>query len=323
MRSLNLRVVVTGGAGFIGSHLVDKLVELNHHVIVVDNLSSGSLENIIHHLNKGIIEFIYMDLKKHDEVRKAITNVDVVFHLAANPEVRVSTVAPEIHFNENIVATFNVLEAMRKNDIKKLVFASSSSVYGEPENTPASEEAPLKPVSVYGASKVACESLIHAYSRLYGIDAVVLRYANIIGPRLRHGIIYDLLIKLSKNQETLEVLGDGTQIRSYLYVSDAIDATIVTWLGSSKGYSVYNIGNSDWISVNDVVDVILSELELKGKTKILYKPILHGVGWPGDVKRIALDIKKVRELGWEPKLSSREAVRKTTRDLITEIGLFR
>ncbi|MEM0199021.1 MAG: SDR family NAD(P)-dependent oxidoreductase, partial [Desulfurococcaceae archaeon] len=206
-----MKVIVTGGAGFIGSHLVDKLVELNYHVVVIDNLSSGSIENIRHHLNKGSAEFIQVDLKNREDTYRAITNADVVFHLAANPEVRVSSIAPEVHFNENIVATFNVLEAMRRNDVEKIVFASSSSVYGEPENIPVDETAPLRPVSVYGASKASCESLIHAYSKLYGVDAIILRYANVVGPRLRHGVIYDLLTKLTRNKEVLEVLGDGTQ----------------------------------------------------------------------------------------------------------------
>jgi UDP-glucose 4-epimerase len=130
----------------------------------------------------------------------------------------VSTITPEIHFNENVVATFNLLEAMRKNDVEELVFASSSSVYGEPESIPVSEEAPIKPVSVYGASKATCENLIHAYTNLYGLKAVVLRYANVVGPRLRHGVIYDFIVKLGKNTKQLEILGDGAQKRSYIYI---------------------------------------------------------------------------------------------------------
>ncbi|MEM1803036.1 MAG: SDR family NAD(P)-dependent oxidoreductase [Desulfurococcaceae archaeon] len=322
IRDKPMKVIVTGGAGFIGSHLVDKLVELNYHVVVIDNLSSGSIENIRHHLNKGSVEFIQVDLKNREDTYRAITNADVVFHLAANPEVRVSSIAPEVHFNENIVATFNVLEAMRRNDVEKIVFASSSSVYGEPENIPVDETAPLRPVSVYGASKASCESLIHAYSKLYGVNAIILRYANIVGPRLRHGVIYDLLTKLTRNKEVLEVLGDGTQVRSYLYITDAIDATLVAWLKSPSGYNVYNIGNIDWITVNDVVDVILSELNLKNKTRVIYKPVLHGVGWLGDVKRIALDMERIMKLGWKPTLNSKESVRKTTRELIAELRLL-
>ena len=321
MPNEDLRVLVTGGAGFIGSHLVDQLVEEGCRVVVVDNLSSGRLENIERHLKAGSIEFYKVDLKNREEFESAVTDIDAVFHLAANPEVRVSTTDPEVHFKENIVATFNVLEVVRRRDIKSLVFASSSSVYGEPGVIPVNEEAPIKPVSVYGASKAACENLAHAYSMLYGINSVILRYANIVGPRLRHGVIYDFLLKLSKNKNVLEVLGDGTQVRSYLYIEDAIDATLVAWRKAPSGFSVYNVGNEDWITVNDVVDIVLSELGLRDLTRVVYRPVLHGIGWPGDVKKIALDISKLKTLGWKPKMRSREAVAKTVRYLISELGI--
>jgi len=168
-------------------------------------------------------------LKNFEEAERAVRNVDVVFHYAANPEVRVSTTNPEIHFNENVVATFNLLEAMRRNDVGELVFASSSSVYGEPEEIPVGEEAPIRPGLSLWASKAACENLIHAYSKLYGIKAIILRYANVVGPRLRHGVIWDFINKLKKNPSELEILGDGKQVRSYIYIDDAIEATIITW----------------------------------------------------------------------------------------------
>ncbi|MGC9097127.1 MAG: SDR family NAD(P)-dependent oxidoreductase, partial [Infirmifilum sp.] len=175
-------VLVTGGAGFIGSHIVDRLVNEGFRVRVIDNLSSGRLENL-RHLGDSI-EVIIGDLKRPEDALRAVDGVGSVFHFAANPEVRVSTTNPETHFNENVVATFNLLEAMRRRGVKELVFASSSSVYGEPDEIPIDEDAPIRPVSVYGASKAACENLINAYSKLYGIKAVVLRYANVVGPRL-------------------------------------------------------------------------------------------------------------------------------------------
>jgi UDP-glucose 4-epimerase len=214
-------ILVTGGAGFIGSHLVDRLVKEGFNVRVIDNLSSGRLENLTQHRDDPRVEVMIGDLKKMEDALKAVDGVDTVFHFAANPEVRVSTTNPEIHFNENVVATFNLLEAMRKRDVKELVFASSSSVYGEPEQIPVSEDAPIRPVSVYGASKAACENLIHAYVKLYGIKAVILRYANVVGPRLRHGVVWDLINKLRKNPNELEILGDGKQVRSYIYIDDA------------------------------------------------------------------------------------------------------
>jgi len=311
MSKLNAKfALITGGAGFIGSHLVDRLVSDGWNVRVLDNFSSGRIENIEHHKGSRKVEILRGDLKNPEEAEKSVRDVDVVFHYAANPEVRVSTTNPEIHFNENIVATFNLLEAMRKNDVEELVFASSSSVYGEPENIPVGEDAPIKPVSVYGASKAACENLIHAYTNLYGLKAVILRYANVIGSRLRHGVIYDFIVKLSKNPMQLEILGDGTQKRSYIYIDDAIEATLIAYNRTAKRrFEVYNVGNEDWITVKDVADIIVETMGLED-VEYVYNPVAQGVGWRGDVKNIALSIRKIRNFGFKPLLNSAEAVRK-------------
>lgn len=311
-------VLVTGGAGFIGSHLVDRLVEEGYSVRIIDNFSSGSLENIRHHLGGKRVEVLGVDLKDPAGVEESVKGVEAVFHFAANPEVRVSTTNPEVHFRENIVATFNLLEAMRRNDVGDLVFASSSSVYGEPEEIPVGEEAPIRPVSVYGASKAACENLIHAYSKLYGIKAVALRYANVVGPRLRHGVVYDFIVKLLKDPGVLEILGDGTQTRSYIYIDDAVEATITAWKASRGGFEAYNVGSEDWITVNDVADVVVEVMGLQN-VKRVYKPVLHGVGWLGDVKKIALKVEKLKSLGWRPRLRSREAVAEAARRVLGEV----
>ncbi|MCX8199461.1 MAG: GDP-mannose 4,6-dehydratase [Sulfolobales archaeon] len=313
------RILVTGGAGFIGSHIVDRLVgEGLWFVRVLDNFSSGRIENIRHHVSNPKIEVMRGDLKNLEELFKALEGIDVVFHFAANPEVRVSTTNPVIHFNENIIGTFNLLEAMRRWNVREIVFASSSSVYGEPEKIPVDEEASVKPVSVYGASKAACENLIHAYSRLYGIKAVVLRYANVIGSRLRHGVIYDFIIKLIKQSNTLEILGDGTQVRSYIYIDDAIEATFTAWKRNVESFIAYNVASEDWIAVNEVAEIITRTMGLEN-VKCIYKPVLHGVGWPGDVKRIALSIDKLKNLGWKPKMNSREAVATATAEIFKEL----
>ncbi|MEM1758949.1 MAG: SDR family NAD(P)-dependent oxidoreductase, partial [Acidilobaceae archaeon] len=222
------KALVTGGAGFIGSHLVDRLIsEGEWSVVVIDNFSSGRIDNLKHHIGSPLVKIVNGDLKSIEAIQSILIDVDVVFHFAANPEVRVSTINPQTHFNENIIATFNLLEAMRKKNVGELIFASSSSVYGEPKEIPVSEDAPIKPISVYGASKAACENLIHAYSHLYGIKAAVLRYANVVGGRMRHGVIYDFIVKLLKRSDELEILGDGTQIRSYIHVKDAIEAVMI------------------------------------------------------------------------------------------------
>ncbi len=310
-----MKILVTGGAGFIGSHLVDRLAAEGHQVRVIDNLSSGRLENLAHRRDA---EVIIGDLKNPQDVQKAVRGVDAVFHFAANPEVRVSTTNPDIHFNENVVATFNLLEAMRKNDVTQLVFASSSSVYGEPDEIPVDENAPLRPVSVYGASKAACEHLIHAYAKLYGFRAVALRYANVVGPRLRHGVIWDFVNKLRKNPHELEILGDGKQVRSYIYIDDAVEATVLAWKKTADTYAVYNVAAEDWITVDEVADLVIEAMGLTNVKKT-YKPVLHGIGWPGDVKKIALKIDKIKQLGFNPQLNSKEAIKLTAKNLISEI----
>ena len=305
---------MTGGAGFIGSHLVDRLAAEGYQIRIIDNLSSGRLENLAHRRD---VELIIGDLKNPQDAQKAVRGVDAVFHFAANPEVRVSTTNPDIHFNENVVATFNLLEAMRKNDIGQLVFASSSSVYGEPDEIPVDENAPLRPVSVYGASKAACEHLIHAYAKLYGFRAVVLRYANVVGPRLRHGVIWDLINK-RKNPHELEILGDGKQVRSYIYIDDAVEATLLAWKKTTDAYVVYNVAAEDWITVDEVADLVIEAMGLTNVKKT-YRPVLHGVGWPGDVKKIALKIDKIKGLGFIPLMNSRDAVRVTAKNLLREL----
>ena len=305
-----MRCLVTGGAGFLGSHIVDRLLKEGWQVRVIDNLSTGRLENLQH----KSIEVIVGDLKNMSDCMKATENIDVIFHYAADPRVEISSANPRLHFDNNILATFNILEAMRKNDVENIVFASSSSVYGEPERTPVSEDAPLKPISVYGASKVACEALIHAYSSLYGIKAVCLRYANIVGPRMKHGVVYDFIMKLKKKPHILEILGDGNQVRSFLHVEDAVEATLLAFKKAPNYFNIYNVGNIDYITIREVAEIVVEELGLK-KVKFKFK----GVSWSGDIKRIILDISKIMSLGWKPKLNSKEAVRKSVKEILNEL----
>jgi UDP-glucose 4-epimerase len=313
-----LRVLVTGGAGFIGSHVVDRLVNEGFWVRVIDNLSSGRLVNIKRHIDSSAIELVVGDLKDPEVALRVVDGVDTVFHYAANPEVRVSTVNPEVHFNENIVATFNLLEAMRRRNVRELVFASSSSVYGEPLEIPVGEDAPVKPVSIYGASKASCENLIHAYAKLYGFKAIALRYANVAGSRLRHGVIWDFIVKLRRNPLELEILGDGEQVRSYIYIDDAVEATMTAWRKTSSYFEVYNIASEDWITINELADIVIEAMGLKSVEK-KYKPILHGVGWLGDVKKIALRIDKIKRQGFKPSMNSRESVKHTVMNILEEI----
>ena len=317
-----LRILVTGGAGFMGSHIVDSLMKSGCHVLVVDNLSSGSIENIRRWLDHPRFSFLKADLKRrHGHWNERVGEVDAVLHLAANPEVRISATEPKVHFDENVMATFNVLEAARREDIDVLVFASTSAVYGEGGDRPVKEEHPKKPISVYGASKLACEILIETYHRLYGLKSLILRYANVIGPRIRHSVVLDFIAKLRKNPCELEILGDGTQRRSFIYVSDAVSATLHLldlMLDGAFSCEAFNVGNEDWMSIREVADVVVDIMGLSD-VRYIFKPMTpDGRGWPGDVKKIRLDIGKLKATGWRPSLSSAEAVRKTAEALLGE-----
>lgn len=319
---MSTTALVTGGAGFIGSHLVDKLVSRGYKVIVVDNLSSGFIENIKHHLKSSSVSFHRIDLKHpSSELLKCVKEASVVFHFAANPEVRVSTINPRVHFEENLLATFNLLEAVRQaSTVESLIFASSSAVYGDVTELPVSENYPHPtPINVYGAVKLAGENLLNTFAKLYGFKAVSLRFANIIGARTRHGVIYDLLMKLKKNSERLEILGDGTQTRSFLYVDDAIEAVLKVYGSLNCSVDVYNIGNDDWISVKEIADIVTSEIGRPGIPYEMVPATTDGRGWLGDLKFMFLDISKVKGLGWKPAMDSYRAVRKTVVSLISEL----
>ncbi|MCX8170007.1 MAG: NAD-dependent epimerase/dehydratase family protein [Candidatus Methanomethyliaceae archaeon] len=316
-----MKVLITGGAGFIGSYLVDEFMERGDNVTVIDDLSSGSLNNLKQWIDNLRFKFLKADLKTAENWIKEFESVDCVLHFAANPEVKVSIIEPKVHFNENLLTTFNVLEACKHFKIPYLIFASTSTVYGDANKIPTPEDyAPLKPISVYGAIKLSCEILVETYSRLYGIRSLILRYANIVGPRSRHGVIIDFINKLRSNKKVLEILGDGSQKKSYLYIDDAVKATIkaMEWMFSSdKLIEIFNIGNEDWISVKEVADIIVRSLGLND-VKYVYKPATYdGRGWPGDVKRMLLDITKITTMvGWRPKLNSQKAIEMTVRGLI-------
>jgi UDP-glucose 4-epimerase len=310
------RVIVTGGAGFIGSHLVDKLVENGYEVTVIDNLSSGDVNNLKDSLSSGRVNLVKADLRSWGDWVGEFKGALAVFHLAANPEVRVSSVEPRSHFDNNLVATFNVAEAARLGDVKYIVFASSSTVYGDARVLPTPEDHPMEPISVYGATKAASEVILGTYSRLYGIKVVNLRYANIVGPRSRHGVIYDFYVKLMRNPSVLEVLGDGSQRKSYLYVDDAVDATLFLFnklINGGLQDQAFNVGNRDWVTVMEIARIVIEEVGLRN-VNIVTKPTTpDGRGWPGDVKYMLLDISKLTRLGWSPRYSSAEAVRLTIR----------
>lgn len=309
---MHMKILITGGAGFIGSHLVDKFIRMKSEVIVLDNLSTGNIEFIQKHLNKPNFKFYKVNLL--DKIEDYFRGVDEVWHLAANPNVRI--IDPKIHFEQNILATKNVLEAMRKNDVKKIFFTSSSTVYGEAissiKNVPIKEDSPTNPISLYGASKLASEALIQAYCHVYDFQAWIFRLANIVGPRLTHGVIFDFINKLRKNPNKLEILGDGNQKKSYLFIEDCIRGMMILRRKGKERVNIFNIGNEDWISVKSIAKIICKKLNLRPKFKFTG----GDRGWKGDVPLMILDISKAKKFGFKPKYDSEKAVIKAVKGMI-------
>lgn len=312
--------LVTGGAGFIGSHLVEKLVEEGWDVAILDNFSTGRFENVEHAFKTGRLRVIMGDAKSVKLVEEA-DSLEYVFHLAANPDVRETS--PSIHFHENIEATFNMLEYARKTGIRFFVFASSSTVYGDASKVPTPEDyGPLKPISLYGAAKLAAEGLVSSYCHTFGMAGVSLRLANVVGPRLTHGVIYDFINKLRENPKRLEILGDGSQRKSYVWVEDCVEAMLhISKHAEGSRYEVYNVGSEDWITVSEIADMIVESMGLKNIEKVFTGGVENGRGWVGDVKLMSLDISRIKASGWRPKHTSRGAVKLSVESRLRELGL--
>jgi len=295
--------MVTGGAGFIGSFLCRKLLERENKVTAFDNLSAGHEEWLPQQSEE--FKLVKGDLLDKKTLSEEMKGVDTVFHYAANPDVRAAMSDTRVHFDQNILATFNVLEAMRESETaRELVFASSSVVYGVPEKIPTPESyGPLLPISMYGSSKLAAEAMIASYSDNYGISATMMRYANIIGGRA-HGVTFDFVNKLKKSPGELEILGDGTQTKSYLLLDDCVEGTLFA-AEKTKKLEVFNLGSEDQLNVKKIADIIVEAMKLES---VGYN-FTGGKAWMGDVKIMLLDIGKIKALGWSPKHGSEEAVR--------------
>ena len=307
--------VVTGGAGFIGSHLVDTLVAQGNEVLVIDSLCAGRKETIAQHMDSNKVRFLQKDLLG-DGWQDAIEGADRLFHLAADPDVRQSAVNPDPTIQNNIIATYRVLEAMRQHQVPELVFTSTSTVYGDATVIPTPENyTPLEPISVYGASKLACESLISSYCHSFGMKAYNFRFANIIGSRSGHGVITDFIKKLEQNPHELEILGDGKQTKSYLEVHECVAAMLFA-VGHARGtVNTFNVGSEDWIDVKSIAEIVVEEMHLQG-TRFRFTGGERG--WVGDVPRMQLSVEKIKALRWKPQTGSRESVRIAVQAMLAE-----
>jgi len=318
---VNNSCLISGGAGFIGSSLTEALLNKEYTVAVVDNFSSGKKENLQTVLDHPRLTIVEADLKKESkELCKIVRECGLIFHFAANPEVRVGETEPEIHFEENIIATFNMLEAIRMANVPKIiVFASTSAVYGEATKIPTPEDyGPLIPISTYGASKLACEALITSYAYTFSHRALILRFANVIGKRSRHGVIVDFIRKIRENPRQLRILGDGKQEKSYIHIQDctaAIAHLTQYFLSDDKRVDIFNIGNLDMITVQKIAEIVAREMNHSDVKFRLEGGVDGGRGWKGDVKTMQLSVEKLLETGWKPQYSSRKAVEIAAKEL--------
>jgi len=310
-----MKCVVTGGAGFIGSHLVGRLMEKGHEVTVIDNLSGGRIEFIERYFSDDRFSFVKRDLSENQPIRE-IKGADVVFHLAANPDVKLGADDTHVHLRQNVIATYNVLESMRSLGVKNIVFTSTSTVYGEASVIPTPENyGPLVPISLYGASKLSCEALISAYCGTFDMSAWIYRFANIIGDHGTHGVIYDFINKLRKDPARLAILGDGRQSKSYLHVDDCVDGMLYALENSRGKVNIYNIGSEDRIDVTGIGHIVAGEMGLE-RAEFTYTG--GDRGWKGDVPVMGLSIEKIKALGWRPKYNSEVSVRRCARALLDE-----
>ena len=293
-------ILVTGGAGFIGSHLVDRLIKKKSTVKVIDNYQAGRRENLNQSWDE--IQVIKGDIRNSELVREVIEDVDVIFHIAANASVPYSVKNPRYDFETNALGTFNILEASINSNVEKIIYASSAAVYGEPTYTPIDEVHPLNPISPYGTTKLAGEKLGFTFKEIYGLDFTAIRIFNTYGPRQPRYVIYDFIKKLNKNPDKLEVLGSGEQVRDYCYISDMVNAFILV---AEKGNSVYNAAGGSPISIRELADLMVSEISPNAKIKY------GGKTWKGDINVLTANITRLKNLGFQPEIDFKTGIKRT------------
>lgn len=298
---------VTGGSGFIGSHVIERLLKDGHTVTVYDNLVTGNRNLIEHHIGKPHFEFIEADILDVEALNKYMPGHDIIWHLAANTDIVKGNNITDFDLKNCTIGTYNVLECMRKSGIKNLMFASSATVYGDMPPKPLAEtDGPLLTISLYGAGKLACEGMISAYSHLFDMRACIYRFGNVVGGHMWHGVIYDFIQKLKNNPKELEILGDGKQEKNFFTVEDCIEGMLTVYNKQEKDCDVFNLGTDTYTTVTGVADIVCEEMGLKN---VEYKYSGGSRGWRGDAPYVHFNIDKVRKLGWSPKYTSDGAVR--------------
>ena len=303
-----MKILVTGGAGFIGSHLCDVLIADGHNVTVVDNLVLGKVENIEHLINNSNFRFFKEDLNNGHAMDMIFMDgeFDMLYHLAANSDIQKGGKDPMVDYQLTFNTTFNVLQMMKKYEVKKFFFASTSAIYGETYEVLNEDEGPLKPVSNYGAGKLASEAFISAFASTYHIQTWITRFPNVVGERFTHGVIYDFIHKLQKNPNELEVLGNGEQCKPYVYVKDLVAGIQFVINNSNEPYNVYMLGSDTRTKVKEIAAMVIEEMGLNASIRYTG----GDRGWVGDVPEFRYDLTKVNNLGWKASYDSNGAVRK-------------
>lgn len=314
-------VCIVGGAGFIGSHFVDAL--LNHatigRVTVFDNFSSGRERHLVRHIQDSRVRVFRGDVKDLEALMAGMAGHDLVLHLASNPDISRAVTEPEIDFYRGTLLTNNVVEAMRRTGVRRLLYASGSGVYGDCGAALLREDSvPLQPVSTYGASKLAGEALIASYCAMFGLTACAFRFANVVGARQTHGVGFDFLKRLKKDSTRLRILGDGRQSKSYVHVSDVVAAVLLANAAVNEGFHAWNVATEDSVTVTEIAEMAAASLGISPLPRFEYTG--GDRGWKGDVPVVRLDASRMRALGWKPRYSSREAVRRSLEDLATEFA---
>ena len=304
-------IFISGGAGFIGSHLLEKLLgtEGIERVLVYDNFSSGTRKHLAVAGDDKRLTVIEADLKDLAALTRAMKGADTVFHLAANPDISKAVTQPTIDFWEGTYLAQNLVEAMRVNNVGRLVYMSGSGVYGEnPSVAFAEDHGPCKPISTYGASKLACEALVNAYCHMFGLSACAFRFANVVGPRQTHGVGYDFLRQLKAHPQKLRILGDGTQSKSYIHVDDVLSAVFLAESQSRGGCEVFNVATDDYITVRQIAD-LAAEVSGVDRGQLEYEFTGGDRGWKGDVPVVRFNCAKIKGLGWKRRDSASQAMR--------------
>ena len=303
-----MKAFISGVAGFIGSNLADRLLEMGYYVRGYDNFATGQKKFISRALSNPKFDFIEADMLDKQKLSDSLSGIDIVFHLAANADIKDGLNNPVRDLEQNTIATSNILEAMRINNVKKILFSSTGSVYGEACVIPTPENAPFPiQTSLYASSKLACEALIQAYCEGYGFKSWIFRFVSVLGERYSHGHVFDFYKKLLDDPNNLLVLGDGNQKKSYLYVQDCIDAMLFSLENNKEKINIFNLGTNEYCQVKDSIKWIVRNLEINPKLNFTGGKR----GWVGDNPFIFLDTSKINNLGWKPKLSINDGVIKT------------